>query len=223
MAVIERDPSRTKTRRAFLGSALGTLSVLALIRAIGGCSEDESDALASPARSPASPGPSPGAAPPTDDDEHVAGDPPASPPVDETSAGNPDWQKLAAELCARNVGGVAYSSQRPGPFAGKERSHVPKLTIQADGVAVIVVNHVMDPGASIADAGKDAATDASVPAHYVTTIWAKDDKGRVVFMKQLRPTDAAPPFVAFKIPPGTMSLTAFEHCNLHGVWRSDDA
>ena len=168
----------------------------------------------------------------------------ASPPKDvgPVEAGQPvnaEWDSKVRALVAANVGGVPYTATSPGPFAGKERSHVPQLTIQPDGVAVIIVNHVMEPGPVSADAGVDAgdagarsdggrdggdAGDASVAArHFVTTIFAKNDKGHVVFLKELKATDPAPPFVAFKIPAGTTTLRACEHCNLHGVWVSADA
>lgn len=226
----KRADSAIKTRRAFLGAAASTLSAFALVRLLPGCSGDEDDAsLTRPL------GPSP-AAPtaPTDDDEHVPGSAPANPPAAPAQPGNAAWDQVGKELCSRNVGGVAYTAASPGPWAGKERSHVPVLTIQADGVAVVIVNHVMEPGsAGVTDAGRDGASDAAVDArrdaaadsgvvatHYVTTIWAKDDKGRVVFMKQFKANEPAPPFIAFKIPAGTTSLVALEHCNIHGAWAS---
>jgi len=226
-----RADATIKTRRAFLGAAASTLSAFALVRLLPACSSDDGDgSLTQPLAPPATK--------PTDDDEHVPGSPPANPPAAPASPGNAAWDQLGKELCGRNQGGVAYTAASPGPWAGKERSHVPVLTIQPDGVAVIIVNHVMEPGsAGAGDAGRDGAADAAVDAgrdagrdasadsgvvatHFVTTIWAKDDKGRVVFMKQFKATDPAPPFIAFKIPAGTTSLVALEHCNLHGAWAS---
>lgn len=220
-----------QARRAFLGTAT-IFSAMGLLRLLPGCSDDPET------RQPAQPTPKTPAAAgntPTDDDEFVDAAPAPTPPV-EADPENADWAAKAKDLTSKNVGGAAYTNEAPGPFAGKERSHVPVLTIQSDGVAVVVVNHVMDAGSTGAEAGAaDAAADAKAaadaapadaaarPTHYVTTIWIQDDKGRVIFMKSWLPTDPAPPFVAVRIPQGTKTLTAYEHCNLHGVWASAPA
>jgi len=212
------DMEQQKTRRAFLG-ALGALSAFGLVRALPACSGSEEPPIATLRKTKAAP-----VTPPTDDDEHVPGegDAPANP--DQGQIGNAIWEDKAKKLESSNVGGTAYTQTSPGPFAGKEKSHVPTLTIQSDGVAMVLVNHVMDAGAAGAqpEAGRDAAGfDSGARAtHYVTTVWVKDDKGRVVYFKELASTDIAPPVIAFKIPEGTKGLRAYEHCNLHGVWAS---
>ncbi|WP_394833472.1 hypothetical protein LVJ94_43895 [Pendulispora rubella] len=70
------------------------------------------------------------------------------------------------------------------------------------------------------DAG--AGTDAGEQGlHYVTTIYLKNEAGEVVGLREFRPLDPAPPRVNFRLPPGVKSVTAHEHCTLHGVWAAD--
>lgn len=219
-------------RRAFLGTAT-IFSAWGLLQLLPGCSS------ADETRTPAQPQPKKrtSAVPPTDDDEFVDEEPEPTPPVS-TQRGNAEWTAKAADLESKNAGGKAYTVDSPGPFPGKDRAHVPVMTIQPDGVAAIIVHHVMDAGSPGTEAGAPSTTptdagktDAAVadagyvdsgarPMHYVSTIWIKDDQGRVIFMKSYEPSDASPPFVAIRIPDGVKSLTAYEHCNLHGVWAS---
>lgn len=217
-----------QARRAFLGTAT-IFSALGLLRMLPGCTQT-ADRLepVQPTKGSGSADKGAAAPTPTDDDEFVDQAPAETPPV-EAELENAAWTEKAKTLEAANVGGVAYTAAAPGPFPGKERSHVPDLKVQSDGIAVVVVNHVMDGGSTGTDGGAgDAAADADAgyadaavrPVHYVSTIWIKDDKGRVLFMRSFAPTDPAPPFLAMKIPEGVKTLTAYEHCNLHGVWAS---
>jgi len=34
-------------------------------------------------------------------------------------------------------------------------------------------------------------------------------------------TDPAPPQVTFRLPEGATTVTAYEFCNLHGLWSSE--
>lgn len=221
-----------RTRRDFLGLAKA-LAACALTRSLAACLDEAppDDGLeAYPERRttradlPRSP---------TDDDEYLAPTPGEPAEVSNAAASSEATAKARA-LEAKNVGGRAYTFADPGPFPGKERSHIPLLVVRSDRVAVIKVAHVMDAGsASIAtqgtDAGlADATRDASVAdvtqpsaAHWVTTIFATDENGRVVYFEELLPTDEAPPSVAFLVPAGVAYVRAFAHCNLHGLWTSD--
>ena len=103
-----------------------------------------------------------------------------------------------------------------GPCCGKAASHVPSLSLDLDGTrGTITVAH---------------ATSAS---HFIDAMYALDQRGdRVHFHGPesapfLAEADGASsssssssPSSSFDVPPATATLTAFEHCNLHGVWRS---
>lgn len=83
-----------------------------------------------------------------------------------------------------------------------------------------------DGGEGGADAAPDAApVDAGKPpAHYITTIYLRAEVGgkdTVVGLWEFQSTDAAPPSVVFTLPLGVTSVTAYEWCTLHGLWKSD--
>lgn len=80
------------------------------------------------------------------------------------------------------------------------------------------------------DAGMDAAPDAAPvdagkpPVHYITTVYLRADVGgkdTVVGLWEFKSDDAAPPSVKFTLPMGVTSITAYEWCTLHGLWKSD--
>merc|ERR1712039_362677 len=53
----------------------------------------------------------------------------------------------------------------------------------------------------------------------ITHIYVLDQAERVVVMQNLDPSDRDIASINFTIPSGVTSLTAFEYCNLHGLWR----
>ena len=125
-----------------------------------------------------------------------------------------DAAVAAAEV--REAGAAAVlTAERPGEWKGKEGKHVPAMTAASKGGA---------GGGSPSDKDVSAvAVTVTVPhsmdaEHFIELIWAKDQDGRVVAAKQLAPGDA--PSLTFTAPAGTTSVTAFESCNLHGVWAS---
>uniref|UniRef100_A0A7S2S515 Desulfoferrodoxin ferrous iron-binding domain-containing protein n=1 Tax=Rhizochromulina marina TaxID=1034831 RepID=A0A7S2S515_9STRA len=92
------------------------------------------------------------------------------------------------------------TKEAPGDWAGKEGKHIPVLAVEGDK-ATVTVPHGM--------AGD----------HWIQFIWAKNQEGEVIAAVKLTPEDQ--PTLAFDVPAGTASITAFESCNLHGVWSSD--
>ncbi|HEY8077435.1 MAG TPA: desulfoferrodoxin family protein, partial [Labilithrix sp.] len=157
-----------------------------------------------------------------------------------------------------NQFGSTFTLTSPGPFTGKERSHVPTTTVATVGMykqITVLVNHVMGangidagymeagPDADAGDAGKDGGdagkdggdagkTDASLPdasavdagVHYITTIYIRGAVGgvdTVVGLWEFVSTDPAPPSVKFTIPAGVTQVVAYEHCTLHGLWKTD--
>jgi hypothetical protein len=100
-----------------------------------------------------------------------------------------------------------------------------------------------DSGAAMADGGpRDAASDArdggdggdagdagakadaaAAPVHYITTIYLRglvNGTDTVVGLWEFVSTDAAPPTVHFTLPAGVTSVTAYEWCTLHGLWKA---
>ncbi|MDB4995478.1 MAG: hypothetical protein JWM74_2910 [Myxococcaceae bacterium] len=111
---------------------------------------------------------------PTDGDEYVPG---KSDPVVADEAPkipNPSWEARVKQL--EGISAI-YTLAAPGPWAGKERSHIPEITIAGNKVTA-VVQHVMgsnglDAGyvdatvpvdAAKPDAGTDAGLDAALDA-----------------------------------------------------------
>ncbi len=93
-----------------------------------------------------------------------------------------------------------------------------------------------DGGDAAADAGADARADADAsvdagasdaakpPVHYITTVYLRAEvngQDTVVGLWEFQSTDPAPPSVKFTLPAGVTTVTAFEWCTLHGLWKSD--
>jgi desulfoferrodoxin (superoxide reductase-like protein) len=175
--------------------------------------------------------------PPTDGDEFVPGSGDGGVVVQPASGlPNANWEARVKQL---ESSGTLYTEAAPGKWVGKERSHVP--TIVADTVeknrVTVLVNHVMQK-AVLLDAGAADANDAGglldggaeadaaappplgTPEHYVTTIYVKTDAGVVAGLVEFSSSDASPPSVTFVLPAGVKSVTAYENCNIHGLWAS---
>lgn len=91
--------------------------------------------------------------------------------------------------------------------------HTPFITIE-DGVATVTVGdgNPYHPMVPIAEATQS-------PVHYVTHIWVKNQDDDYVHLQTMDPTAGAPATTSFTIPEGTTNLTAYEFCNLHGLWE----
>lgn len=75
------------------------------------------------------------------------------------------------------------------------------------------------------DAGDGgSALEAGVPpVHFITTIFLRgmvNGVDTVVGLWEFVSTDAAPPTVHFTLPAGVTSVTAWEWCTLHGLWKA---
>jgi len=55
--------------------------------------------------------------------------------------------------------------------------------------------------------------------HYVTHIYVVDQTNKVIAMENLDPTNVAKASITFVVPSDATSLTAYEWCNLHGLWK----
>jgi len=80
------------------------------------------------------------------------------------------------------------------------------------------------------DGGRPDAGDAGPPAeaaaplvHFITTVYLRavvNGVDTVVGLWEFVSTDAAPPTVRFTLPLGVTSVTAYEWCTLHGLWKA---
>ena len=84
--------------------------------------------------------------------------------------------------------------------AAKEK-HVPVVERTVDGIKVTVgsVLHPMEE------------------KHYITFVVLESD--RAVQYRKLNPGDA--PVAVFALAQGDRALAAYEHCNLHGLWKAE--
>lgn len=89
----------------------------------------------------------------------------------------------------------------PGTSDGAHEKHVPVVTVDGDRVVVEV----------------GAAEHPMVEAHYIQWIAIETTKGsqRV----KLEHTDK--PRAEFKLANGETFVSAYEYCNLHGLWKSN--
>ena len=116
----------------------------------------------------------------------------------------PAWETSAAALVAANTLPNPYNlTYFATGFATKPPSHIPVLS--ALGMAGTLTVGATLHGTSL--------------SHYITSAWATDQHGKVIFYQSWGTSDT--PIVSFAIPPGTTSVTAYEHCNLHGVWEAE--
>ncbi|MCX6560365.1 MAG: desulfoferrodoxin family protein [Candidatus Aminicenantes bacterium] len=102
---------------------------------------------------------------------------------------------------------VVYTATSPGPWAGKEPTHVPQIAVaktEAGWSVTITVKHGM----------------IAQPLHFIQWIRLQDGDGAVLGRKEFTPADPKPEAVfALKTLPA--KLVAFEHCNLHGLWKNE--
>ena len=84
---------------------------------------------------------------------------------------------------------------------GAHEKHVPVITVSGDKVKV-EVGSVEHP---------------SLPAHYIEFIALQTTTG--LHMKWLKP--GMEPEATFTLEEGEKALTAYEYCNLHGLWKAE--
>jgi desulfoferrodoxin (superoxide reductase-like protein) len=119
------------------------------------------------------------------------------------------WQERVTQLeNYTRLGYGEFSTANPGKWTGKEATHVPM--VQQSGYTVqAYVTHPMDVD------------------HWITTIYAKDQGGKIIYLKEFIPnaveSDKEPeyPAIDFDVPVGTTSFTVYAFCNKHDNWITD--
>ena len=89
----------------------------------------------------------------------------------------------------------------PGAVDASKEKHVPVISVAGNIVTVKVgaVDHPMEE------------------KHYITFIALETRNGNQ--RKVLKPGDA--PVANFALIPGDQVIAAYEHCNLHGLWKAE--
>ncbi|CAB9497474.1 Desulfoferrodoxin [Seminavis robusta] len=62
------------------------------------------------------------------------------------------------------------------------------------------------------------ASDNPTTVHFITHIYAVDQNNQIFAVETMDPNQAAPATVVFEVPEDVTAMTAFEFCNLHGLW-----
>ena len=89
----------------------------------------------------------------------------------------------------------------PNTTDGAHEKHVPVVSVDGDTVTVRV-GSVEHP---------------SLPAHFITFILLETATG--IHTKWLKPGDVAT--ATFQLTRGEEAQTAYEYCNLHGLWKAE--
>jgi len=111
---------------------------------------------------------------------------------------NPEWEKQASAFESLGI----LTAENQGKWQGKAGSHVPVVSIDKEKATIaLVTNHPMSP------------------EHYITAHYVRDQDGKMFGFKNFTGTDKEARSV-FTIPKGTKSITAFSHCNIHGLWKA---
>lgn len=206
-------------RRSLLRASLGLLGLAGLGRVLEAC-DDGATGLGN--RAPR--GSVDSLPTPTDGDEFVPGEN-AGPPVDAgdvpPTIPNQAWEARAKQLEdeQRRLGYETFSKTAPGPWAGKERSHVPIATAErVNGVTkvIVLVEHVM--GKNALDAGY---TEASAPDGAASADAARPDAATDAATDAARPDagDAAAPAEAGPPPPEHYITTIYVRATVDGLDR----
>jgi len=89
----------------------------------------------------------------------------------------------------------------PGTVDASLEKHVPVVTVDGNTVTIKV----------------GSVTHPMIPEHYIQWIYLKTVSG--VHRKCLKPGEE--PEAVFVLNEGEKPVTAFEDCNLHGLWKAD--
>jgi desulfoferrodoxin (superoxide reductase-like protein) len=107
--------------------------------------------------------------------------------------------------------GAVYTAANEGPFVGKAATHVPTMTVTGTTVQVTVPHEMKVANRRV---------QPPVAAHYVTTIYLRDQNDTVIAQAALAPPRNAQATASFTLPPGVSLVTAYAVCNQHGAWAS---
>eukprot|EP00978_Attheya_sp_CCMP212_P016614 scaffold43696_cov48-Attheya_sp.AAC.3 len=105
------------------------------------------------------------------------------------------------------------------PFpVGIDPTHTPYVTFDEGGNATVTIGNGNEPRGRY-----HAMTPSDVPnlIHYIAHIYVFDQNDEIIANRNMSPFNPSPATFTFSIPPGTTSITAYQFCNRHGLWKGD--
>ena len=107
-----------------------------------------------------------------------------------------------------SLGEPAHTRATPGKWAGKEDTHVPQLIISPE-----------PPSLPVRLVARASVPHSMSPEHHIDEIYVKDQTGAVLGKTTIGPTATAAA-LSVEVPPISVRLAAFAHCNQHGTWQA---
>ena len=117
------------------------------------------------------------------------------------------WLCACAALSV-SLGEPAHTRAAPGKWAGKEDTHVPQLIISPE-----------PPSLPVRLVARATVPHSMSPEHHIDEIYVKDQTGAVLGKTAIGPTATAAA-LSVEVPPISVRLAAFAHCNQHGTWQA---
>lgn len=124
----------------------------------------------------------------------------------------PEWQQIADGLEESNQCCWTRSAPATGQGAGAAATHVPVVTVSGTGLVQVTF----------------AMAHPMTSAHWITTIYVRDQDGLVIGLRDFGQAALLPQFsrgeipeMQFQAPPGTRQVRAYSYCNLHQHWAGD--
>ncbi len=112
-----------------------------------------------------------------------------------------EWAGMVAKFEADGI----LTQDKPGKWAGKQGSHIPRVTFhEGEGAVTLWTKHGMSP------------------THWITAHYLRDQDGKLLGFQAYAGTDKEAKH-RFVLPKGTTKITAYSHCNKHGDWRAADS
>ncbi len=110
---------------------------------------------------------------------------------------------MAAQVTKLEAEGI-LTMDAPGPWQGKQGSHIPQVTFhEGEGAVTLFTKHGMSP------------------RHWITAHYLRNQDGKLLAFQAYAGTDKEARH-RFALPKGTTRITAYSHCNVHGDWKAVD-
>jgi len=131
-----------------------------------------------------------------------------------------DMPACEAEVQER-VRDAGYLTRAEVPVAtDADNKHKPFLRIE-NGMGLVEVGKGNMPDTEAIFEGTGTNVHPIGVGHWIDLLYVLDQNDEVVTMRDLNSYESVPAMHRFAIPAGVTSLTPYEHCNLHGLYRGD--